>query len=116
MNTKLFCVITRDENENISNIRASATDQHLGDQVVPLAGPLDILLMCEFAAQFVGTKTFTVDILSQWIGATVNLFASFDFLCQCVEIAESGSATPDALKVAAFASEFMTNNIEQILK
>jgi hypothetical protein len=116
MNTKLYCVITRDENENISNIRASATDQHLGDQVVPLAGPLGFLLMCEFTGRFLSAKHFGVDMLGQWIGAAVNHLASFDFLCQCVEIAESGNATHDALKVAAFASEFMTNNIEEILK
>jgi hypothetical protein len=116
MNTKLYCVITRDENENISNIRASATDQHLGDQVVPLAGPLDILLMCEFTARFLSAEHFGGDMLSQFILAAVNQYASFEFLCQCVEIAESGNATHDALKVAAFASEFMTNNIEEILK
>jgi hypothetical protein len=109
MNTKLFCVITRDENENISNIRASATDQ-------PLAGPLDILLMCEFTARFLDAKHFGGDMLSQFILAAVNQFASFDLLCQCIQIAESGNATHDALKVAAFASEFMTNNIEEILK
>jgi len=116
MNTKLFCVITRDENENITNVRASATDQHLCDQVVPLTGPHDVVLMCEFTARFVGTEKFTVDILSQWIRAAVDPYASYDFLCQCVEIAESGNATHDALEVAAFASEFMTNNIEEILK
>jgi hypothetical protein len=116
MNTKLYCVITRDENENISNIRASATDQHLGDQVVPLKGPLDILLMCEFTARFLDAKYFGGDMLSQFIRAAVNQYASYDFLCQCVQLAESGNATHDALKVAAFASEFMTNNIEKILK
>jgi hypothetical protein len=116
MNTKLYCVITRDENENISNIRASATDQHLGDQVVPLAAPLDILLMCEFTAQFLSAEHFSGDILSEFILAAVNQYASFDFLCQCIEIAESGNATDNALKVAAFASEYMTNNIEEILK
>jgi hypothetical protein len=116
MNTKLYCVITRDENENISNIRASATDQHLGDQVVPLARPLDILLMTEFTGRSLSAEHFGVDILIKWIGAAVNQSASFNFLCQCVRIAESGNATHDALKVAAFASEFMTNNIEEILK
>jgi hypothetical protein len=55
-------------------------------------------------------------MLSQFILAAVNQFASFELLCQCVEIAESGNATHDALKVAAFASEYMTNNIEEILK
>jgi len=116
MNTKLYCVITRDENENITNVRASATDQHLGDQVVPLTRPLDIILMCEFTARFLSAEHFGGDMLSQFILEAVNHHASFEFLRQCVEIAESGNATHDALKVAAFASEFMTNNIEGILK
>jgi hypothetical protein len=116
MNTKLYCVITRDENENISNIRASATDQHLGDQVVPLAGHLGILLMCEFTARFLSAEHFGGDMLLQFVMEAVNQYASFEFLCQCVQLAESGNATHDALKVAAFASEFMTNNIEKILK
>ena len=113
---KLYAVVTRDEFENITNVRASATDQHLGDQVVPLNGLMDILLMCEFTARFLTSEHFGQHMLHQFILAAVNQPASFEFLCQCVEIAESGNATKDALVIAAFASDFMTNHIEDILK